>query len=446
MRKANVRIKNRNGEYITYTGISKIILETDSEPQTFSMGEMVNKEINNFSFDQGNSYHVEADDTELFSGVTINKPANLKPENIAEGIEVAGIIGTFEGIKEKPQLMAPTLSRSGDTITIQYNNQNGKFIQKYAIFDNDEEKKEINASTWSQNYTFSIIGLNIRGHNYIKCVSRNIEFFTDSGFSNIIDVMVYGIDTDFEELSISDKPLITQNLTYTNTLAPLNNKALPEDIEILMGNEPCVFSYNSYNGEISIENVVGDISIHGFADDEFHLRRPGYILDFNELKIQAPRFAEHTYLYIDGVEVEEVTPEFKVEVIGQAGGYGFIENIDGSWTSNNKKISNSYAICQIIIRSNIPGSILINYNQYTEQNYDYAFISQPNVSLPRNADGATSASSTVLKTFYGVSTGASGYQTYDLPYDSGETIYEIKFRKDGSVDSGNDCFTFYIGE
>lgn len=94
-------LKDPLGRSITYGEYSKIKLTRASGIQSiFSEGEAETKEISTLDFKDVNEMVVVPDEKKLFSEVTIIKPATLLPENIAEGIEIAGITGTFVGSED----------------------------------------------------------------------------------------------------------------------------------------------------------------------------------------------------------------------------------------------------------------------------------------------------------------------------------------------------------
>lgn len=79
----NVRYSKKIGGVVgTFLGdTEEIIVDGDTE-LNFSEGDFVIK---------------PTDETKVISKTTITKPINLTPENIAEGVEIAGIIGTMGG-------------------------------------------------------------------------------------------------------------------------------------------------------------------------------------------------------------------------------------------------------------------------------------------------------------------------------------------------------------
>lgn len=96
---AEIVLKDRNGSPITYSGVSGVNLRlTDGSEQTFATGKPVHKTID---LDFSNTYegytYVSPADGELFSLVMIKKPEMLVPGNIAEGVNIAGIVGTLVG-------------------------------------------------------------------------------------------------------------------------------------------------------------------------------------------------------------------------------------------------------------------------------------------------------------------------------------------------------------
>ena len=156
MRKANVKLKNKHGEEVVYNDISVILLETDTnEKATYSYGVMSTGEVV-LDFSNGHQ-EIESEDSQLYNKVIIQKPPTLVPENIAEGVEIAGLLGTFEGASDKPQLRTVTISRNGDTISISNPSTNGNYVKSYNIYLNDELVKTQTATS------FSIISFNTHG-------------------------------------------------------------------------------------------------------------------------------------------------------------------------------------------------------------------------------------------------------------------------------------------
>lgn len=91
----DVVLKDRNGDDVIYEEVKKVVLNgTDGNGVTFSAGELL--EGLDIDLDMSNGYQtVEAPEGYLLKSATIKKPESLIPENIAEGINIAGIIGTL---------------------------------------------------------------------------------------------------------------------------------------------------------------------------------------------------------------------------------------------------------------------------------------------------------------------------------------------------------------
>ena len=97
----DIKIKGWSGSEFSYQGVPKVWLpapeSTEDAPVLvpYTYGEAVSKNVEpDFS---GGDMEVPIADGELVAGMTITKPETLVPENIAAGVNVAGIIGTFAG-------------------------------------------------------------------------------------------------------------------------------------------------------------------------------------------------------------------------------------------------------------------------------------------------------------------------------------------------------------
>lgn len=91
---ADIVLKDRNGNSIEYPGVNHIkVKTTDGATKDFIARTPVETTVDlDFS---GGAMEVNPEAEELFSKVNIPVPANLIPENIAEGVNIAGIIGAL---------------------------------------------------------------------------------------------------------------------------------------------------------------------------------------------------------------------------------------------------------------------------------------------------------------------------------------------------------------
>lgn len=97
---ADIVLKDRNGNDIVYPGVTSIKLNTvDGGAQSFNACDEVEKTID-LDFSAGDM-EVSADEGTLLSKVTVEKPETLLPENVRNGVEVAGITGEFIGDTEE---------------------------------------------------------------------------------------------------------------------------------------------------------------------------------------------------------------------------------------------------------------------------------------------------------------------------------------------------------
>ena len=120
--------------------------------------------------------------------------------------------------------------------------------------------------------------------------------------------------------------------------------------------------------------------------------------------------------------------------------YGFYLNNNGYYESNNKKVSNSFAMCKVNITAGKACKMYVDCINYAESNYDYGMLSKINTTL--SASSSADSSSYLQKNFYGLQYSYVQTVIYDIP--AGNSYIYIKYRKDGSVDSNNDSLQFKI--
>ena len=115
-------------------------------------------------------------------------------------------------------------------------------------------------------------------------------------------------------------------------------------------------------------------------------------------------------------------------------GSGFTLGSDGYYVSNNKT-SSSYSVMKLTFTNNSGSSqsIRFDYIISSERSYDMGYISKVNTSFTNSS--STESSSTAYLSVSGEST---SYTTLTIP--TGTSTISIKYRKDGSVNSGSDQF------
>ena len=446
MRKANVKLKNKHGEDVIYTEIDTISLDgEDGRKKTFSLGTMAEENIS-LDFSNGNQI-VTAPEDKLYTKITILKPDTFKAENIAEGVEIAGIIGTFEGMKELPTLYTPSLSRSKDTVTINNPSSNGSFNKGFNIYSGEE-------LVFSQtSTTFSIIGKFEAEKDYTITATCINPLMNESAKSNKLSFAVYSVVKDFDEfLSTTDKTTkISNGITYSLQINRAFGYWLPELIKVYKKqngsdkyNLTSDYTYSMYTGEISLPEMEANIKIEAKADEEPILKRVELGLNEDEFVLSStfPRYSERLLLY-DGDELfhtEErpVDPTtVTIEKIGS--NYTFTEDADGYYKPTNRGVHGSFGICRIrIVNKEADKEIKMYWMQSSEQSYDYGMVGKLDTALSLSS----SVDSNLLFNAYGRS--ATSPQILSLEAPSGEHFYDVKYRKDGSVNSGWDMFEFRL--
>lgn len=122
--------------------------------------------------------------------------------------------------------------------------------------------------------------------------------------------------------------------------------------------------------------------------------------------------------------------------------YGFTKTSDGYYTSTNAGIHSSFSYGQFTFTNNSGKAqeITLRCISSGENNCDYGIVSTINNDLAKDNSGATVTSATVLKTFYGVVTASGATADVKVTLPAGISTITFKFRKDGSVNNGDDCF------
>ena len=446
MRNTNIKLKNRNGEDVIYIGISTVSIDgEDGTKKQFSLGNLTEGTIV-LNFSEGNQEVIVPDD-ELYDKVVILKPETFIAENIAQGIIIAGIEGTFEGAREMPTLNVPSISRSSDTITITNPSTNGNFNKGFNVYFGGE------LAFYQTGTTFSLISKFEAEKDYsIEATCVN-PLMNESGKSGSIVFSMYSINKVFDEyISTTDTSTkISNGLKYKIYLKSAFGYWLPEIIKVykkMNGTDEYEvtdeFFYSMYTGEVSFDSIDSNVKIEVIADEEPHLKRPKVRIVENEfiLKTSFPIYSQKLLFY-DNEEFfhEEVKQEEPIAVMVESLGttYTFIQDSDGYYKPTNTGVNSSFALARIqIVNSQDPKSIKLLWMQSTESGYDYGLVGQIDTALSQS----TSADSNVLLNAQSQTVTTPRELLLEAP--TGTHFYDVKYKKDGSSHTGWDMFEFQI--
>lgn len=130
-------------------------------------------------------------------------------------------------------------------------------------------------------------------------------------------------------------------------------------------------------------------------------------------------------------------PNYDIKQVSTTSSQQFVLNSDGYYESNCKGVNNGWSLCKIDF--NKSGNYTLQCISNGENNYDFGILSTINHTL--SASNAVDTSG-VHKSFKGLSSTAVQTVTYNN-VSGGDYIY-VKYRKDSSVNSGNDSLQFKV--
>lgn len=120
--------------------------------------------------------------------------------------------------------------------------------------------------------------------------------------------------------------------------------------------------------------------------------------------------------------------------------FGFELNANGYYESNNKGFHNSAAVCRVQIHAAKKCTVTFKCINYAEENHDFGLLG----TLDEEQDtGYSDTSTNVAKSFKGSS--MESEQTYSYTnVAAGDHFIDVKYRKDGSLNSNNDSLQFTV--
>lgn len=130
--------------------------------------------------------------------------------------------------------------------------------------------------------------------------------------------------------------------------------------------------------------------------------------------------------------------------------YGFtLNNSTGYYTSTNKGVSKSAAVCRVTFNLPVRCLVTIQYINYAEATYDFGVFGNIDTALSTNYYAAGSSGATITDSSYKFACNASSAntatsQTITYEINAGEHFIDIKYSKDDATDSNNDTLQWKI--
>ena len=189
------------------------------------------------------------------------------------------------------------------------------------------------------------------------------------------------------------------------------------------------------------DNVLTKTNTTAFEPTEnYHPATKKYVDDYINALPTTQDLVDNGFAYDTGTigTIEVTTTVANVSTV-----YGFALNANGYYESNNNKKGNSWALCKVTINAPQAFTLTIPYISSGENGYDYGIFGQLDTELANSyTDDGTTDSAKVKLNCKGQSSTDVKQVSYDVP--AGEHFIEIKYRKDGSGNQGNDSLQFKI--
>lgn len=132
------------------------------------------------------------------------------------------------------------------------------------------------------------------------------------------------------------------------------------------------------------------------------------------------------------------------------GTYGFTLNTGtGYYTSNNKAVSKSAAVCRIDFHVPVAATITFTYINYAEATYDFGVFGNIDVALSNNYYAAGSGGATITDSSYKKACNTSAdntatAKTLTYTMSAGDHSIWVKYSKDDASDANNDTLQFKV--
>ena len=289
---------------------------------------------------------------------------------------------------------------------------------------------------------------------YATKLVTNCYFQMFSNCYELKSITVYAEDISATDCTDRWLQSVASNGTFNNMgLAPFKNgragipftwtEVIPP-IESLTAN-PDTFTIKSYNSSVNCKSTLTITTTTGITNTRTNTvtitvgENTG---DSTRTIVETIPYQGSSYQVTIVQTANDVRPPWSWNVVSE-GTYPFQLNLNYYYESTNKSKDSSYSYATL----NYSGfeNLVLECINSGDSNYDYGIISQPDVQLGESTsdDGAT-GSTNVFHNFKGES--STNPVQLTIPSDGGSHFITIKYRKDGSVNRGNDSLQFKVIE
>lgn len=204
----------------------------------------------------------------------------------------------------------------------------------------------------------------------------------------------------------------------------LTNSTTEISIPIYQYTSDISISINGYGSDY-INNVTYNITDDAII---FYINAKGNI---GQTQLTYTVTGKETFTRTIDIKVVDEIPNLSYSVTNISTTYGFFLQSDGYYKSSNANANNSYSLCRVTFVGD--GLATIQWKYEGETCCDYGVVSKINTGLTLStSDNSSDYVQKITSNFL-----------YTFNFTDGDFI-DIKYRKDGSVNTGTDCLQFMI--
>lgn len=214
---------------------------------------------------------VTPDSGKVLSSVTITKPDTLIPGNIKKDVNIGGVVGTLEsGGGTQPQLHAPTISISEDTLTITPAANNGDFVTGWKGYSTvgGEEEFSLFGTLPAAVTSLDLTTMNLPASTYRFKATASGTNFQDSADSNVVNYsnIFYNVTNTLTNCTSSNSAAsVRHGSAYSATLTASSGYTMSgATVTVTMGGTDITSTAYS-NGVVTIAALTGALVVTASA-------------------------------------------------------------------------------------------------------------------------------------------------------------------------------------